>query len=195
MPANPIYANTSQPLSGVSTMSTINKTRQNKQWYVRLSMVNNAIVVAPSSTIINPVGFDTLDFNTYQALGDTTYSLLFTGATIGGKSYPYTTTTLPSYGIYDVSFQGTFNDSAAGTAMTVGAYILKNGSPQMINYNNSIGAGSPNFQSGAVRDVFECNPGDQISAGLLLTTQSGGSLTLLASDNITSMLIRYCGTG
>lgn len=191
----PYYGNTSAPLGGQLQGSVVNYARQNKQWFVRVSAVNHGQTLTNQSAVIKTIGFDTIDFNTYQALGESIYSLAFIGATIGGHSYPYTEVVIPVAGIYEVDFVYSIDSAGAGTAMEIAAYIMLNGSAQMFENRQTPGAQGTTVTSVSVRDVFECSPGDVINAGAYMLDQSGTSLVVLASDNLTRMVIRYCGTG
>lgn len=168
------------------------RTHANQPWTVRVCQTLNTQTI-PYNTL-SLVGFDTLQYNTYQAISTPIYSLMFGSITVSGKVYPYTNITVPQLGLYQVSSLVTLANGgdAIGTHLL---FINKNGSPITECYLQFPIPYADNLNSIFISDTFECNPGDKLAMSYLQATSAGGNpaLPLVTSSTTTYMVVRYLG--
>lgn len=174
------------------TNENVNQRSSNKYapWMIRLSQFTPQTF---ATTVPKQFGFDTQSFTpTYQALGTNVYSLVFAPFT-DGIVYPYSTITLPQYGIYDIRFVTTFDgQSGAANPCSVALELFLNGA--MTKYSNDQIVAAGNGQKTCIlTDTDIYNPGDQILFKILEISGGGGTIVGINGVIANYLIIRFMG--
>lgn len=162
----------------------------NQPWVTRL---HQTVIQAIPNATPTQLGFDAQTYPpTYKAVGGNLYSLKFSNN--GSATYPFSTITVPSFGIYDIKVVWNVDPTTgggAGAAVDLITFIQINGvsSTETIlpTPNNSITTSASAF------DTLQLNPNDQIKFLVEIADSSGATLNTAPGHALIYTVIRYLG--
>lgn len=165
-----------------------------KSWGVR---VYQSVAQAITNNTTPQVGYDTLSYNTFQAVAQAKYNLRFISQTLSTHVYPYTQIVLPLSGYYYVHMTTTMSmGSAAGTEILLAAYIRQNGTTilEHVIHGHTSGIISP-LVSVSVDDVYHFQAGDVVDTAFLQGDATGATNSTGPGSPATWFTIRYHAPG
>lgn len=200
MPVDQLFSNTTTILRGPTSdtkLSNVDRTgKYQKPWGVRVCQVTNSQQF--TNNVAATVGFDTLIYNTYQGLGDPTYSLTFTSATIGGHAYPYTKIVVADSGIYDVKclLNIVIATAGAGQEFFTGTIQVNSVDRTDLTIEQAAFPSVTAQLSADGNDLLQLSKGDSVSVVALISNNAVGYTGNLINTSIATYLcLRYLGSG
>lgn len=190
LPALPVVPFQLSGQPGTNANGAQRQQNANQPWSVRIEQVNNPISI-PFNTVTQ-MGFDTLSYNTYKPAAQPIYSLRFASISSGGNSFPYSTITVPNYGLYDIRFNWIISVTGSGIAIQTFCLFYVNGTNVTQKITSQVPSGN-GFTGDQVTDILLLNPKDVLTFSVVQIDTTSASLpTANGASNIFAT-IRYLG--
>ena len=185
MPSDPRFAQSQLVLpdpTDINALAIQQQFRNLQPWGLR---VHQTTIQSLVSGGFSPVSFNSQDYNTYQSLVASKYSLTWTA----NGAYPYNILTVPQTGRYDIRALVEVTGNSAATTQNVAAIFI-NGSFYSL--------GSDQFFTTVATDPVACEVNDviKLDAGNTIVIQiyiSGVSVWATSGRPYTRMSIGYLG--